>query len=158
MPRHSFLVAIQPEACIARIPIPLASLTIPLVQVSTVEVHAIGSQWFSFIHCDSLAFKVEIAPARTFGIFEQIEQLRNAGFIKGGSLDNALVCSLEKGWLNPPLRFLNEPCRHKLLDLIGDLALCGQNGNPGVPVAHIVAFKASHALHSMFGKALLDSI
>eukprot|EP00249_Psilotum_nudum_P018542 c26858_g1_i10 orf=199-789(-) len=55
-------------------------------------VHAIGSQWFSFIHCDSLAFKVEIAPARTFGIFEQIEQLRNAGFIKGGSLDNALVC------------------------------------------------------------------
>jgi len=85
----------------------------------------------------------------------QIEQLRAAGLIKGGSLENALVCSKDKGWLNPPLRFGDEPCRHKLLDLIGDLALCASPGHPGLPLAHIVAFKASHSLHVKFGEAIL---
>ena len=71
----------------------------------------------------------------------QIESLQAAGLIKGGSLQNALVCGMEEGWVNPPLRFPNEPCRHKLLDLIGDLALCGKGGNLGVPSAHVVAYK-----------------
>ena len=50
-------------------------------------------------------------------------------------------CSSSKGWLNPPLRFNDEPCRHKVLDLIGDLSLFAQFGNQGLPVAHIVAYK-----------------
>jgi hypothetical protein len=50
-------------------------------------------------------------------------------------------CSASKGWLNPPLRFSDEPCRHKILDLIGDLSLFAQFGNQGLPVAHIVAYK-----------------
>jgi UDP-3-O-[3-hydroxymyristoyl] N-acetylglucosamine deacetylase len=88
-------------------------------------------------------------------VYEQFEQLRAAGLIKGGSLDNALVCSVTKGWLNPPLRFPAEPCRHKLLDLIGDLALAGAKGFAGLPTAHVVAYKASHALHVAFAKAFL---
>jgi hypothetical protein len=45
------------------------------------------------------------------------------------------------GWLNPPLRFDDEPCRHKILDLIGDFSLLAKNGNQGFPIAHIVAYK-----------------
>ena len=45
------------------------------------------------------------------------------------------------GWLNPPVRFEDEPCRHKILDLIGDFSLLAQNGNQGFPIAHIVAYK-----------------
>ncbi|KAF1863316.1 hypothetical protein Lal_00031316 [Lupinus albus] len=71
-----------------------------------------------------------------------VEQMRKAGLIKGGSLENAIVCSTSKGWLNPPLHFSDEPCRHKVLDLIGDLSLSAQFGNQGLPVAHIVAYKA----------------
>ncbi|CAI5998789.1 unnamed protein product [Closterium sp. NIES-65] len=99
-----------------------------------------------------------IAPARTFCILEQVEQMRAAGLIRGGSLDNALVCSQARGWVNPPLRLPLEPCRHKLLDLIGDLALCARGGNAGIPNAHIVAYKASHALHVAFGKALMGAL
>ena len=101
---------------------------------------AIGNQWHSW-DGDRDSFIAEIAPARTFGFAEQIEQLRQAGLIKGGSLENALVCS-HSGWLNPPLRFTNEPARHKLLDLVGDISLLGQ-----FPKAHILAYKASHKLH-----------
>ena len=53
-----------------------------------------------------------------------------------------VFCSASKGWLNPPLRFPDEPCRHKVLDLIGDLSLFAQFGSQGLPVAHIVAYKA----------------
>ncbi|CAL0314903.1 unnamed protein product [Lupinus luteus] len=83
------------------------------------------------------ARQVAIALVRT-----EVEQMRNAGLIKGGSLENAIVCSTSKGWLNPPLHFSDEPCRHKVLDLIGDLSLSAQFGNQGLPVAHIVAYKA----------------
>ena len=93
-------------------------------------------------------FAEAIAPARTFGFAEQIEQLQQAGLIKGGSLDNALVCS-QDGWLNPPLRFTNEPARHKLLDLVGDMSLLGK-----LPQAHFVAYKASHKLHIQLARQL----
>lgn len=108
---------------------------------------AIGNQWHSW-HPTEQDFATEIAPARTFGFAEQIEQLQQAGLIKGGSLENALVCS-HHGWLNPPLRFTNEPARHKLLDLVGDLSLLGQ-----LPTAHILAYKASHKLHTQLAKKL----
>ena len=101
---------------------------------------AIGNQWHSW-NPSQEDFTTEIAPARTFGFAEQIEQLQQAGLIKGGSLENALVCS-HSGWLNPPLRFTNEPARHKLLDLVGDISLLGQ-----FPTAHYIAYKASHKLH-----------
>ena len=114
---------------------------------------AIGNQWHSW-SLDRTSFATEIAPARTFGFAEQIEQLRKAGLIKGGNLDNALVCS-DRGWVNPPLRFTNEPARHKLLDLVGDLSLLGQ-----LPTAHLIAYKASHKLHTQLAIELskLDSM
>lgn len=51
------------------------------------------------------------------------------------------LCSASKGWLNSALRFHDEPCRHKVLDLIGDLSIFAKSGNQGLPVAHIVAYK-----------------
>lgn len=122
------------------------------------EVPAIRTQWFSICLGDASNYEVEIAPARTFGIAEQIGRLQAAGLVKGGSTDNAIICSVKDGWLNLPLRFSDEPCRHKLLDLIGDLALCAQNGNPGLPAAHIIAFKAGHLLHTKFGGVLLHAM
>ncbi|MEI6332144.1 MAG: UDP-3-O-acyl-N-acetylglucosamine deacetylase [Pseudanabaena sp. ELA645] len=112
---------------------------------------AIGEQWFSWspeIADFSERFALEIAPARTFTLAAYIEQARAAGLIKGGSLENAIVCDGDR-WVNPPLRFDNEPCRHKLLDLIGDISLLGF-----LPRAHILAYKASHNLHAEFAIAL----
>jgi UDP-3-O-[3-hydroxymyristoyl] N-acetylglucosamine deacetylase len=114
---------------------------------------AIAQQWFSWQPENfSVEFAREIAPARTFTMAKEVEYLRSQGLIKGGSLENAIVCDAEN-WLNPPLRFENEPCRHKLLDLIGDLSLLGW-----LPQAHIIAFKASHNLHTQFAQALSISL
>lgn len=68
-------------------------------------------------------FKEEIAPARTFGFLHEVESLRAQGLALGGSLDNALIIA-EIGYYNEA-RFPNEPLRHKILDTIGDLYLCG---------------------------------
>ena len=110
---------------------------------------AIGHQWHSW-NPQQERFEEAIAPARTFGFADQIEQLRSAGLIKGGSLDNALVCD-RTGWLNPPLRFDNEPVRHKLLDLVGDLSLLEV-----IPQAHFLAYKASHKLHIELVKKIMN--
>jgi len=111
------------------------------------EAPAIGNQWQSWSPQQE-DFATQIAPARTFGLAHQIEQLRASGLLRGGSLENALVCG-DRGWLNPPLRFANEPVRHKLLDLIGDLSLLGP-----LPRAHVLAYKGSHALHWRLAQAL----
>lgn len=108
---------------------------------------AIGNQWVSWSPQQE-AFTEFIAPARTFGLADQIEHLQQAGLIKGGSLENALVCD-RNGSINPPLRFENEPVRHKLLDLIGDLSLLG-----AIPKAHFLAYKASHKLHVQLAKEI----
>lgn len=119
------------------------------------DLAAIGNQWHSW-SADAKnknpydSFVAEIAPARTFGLLHQIEHLQQTGLIKGGSLDNALVCGPE-GWLNPPLRFPNEPVRHKILDLVGDLSLLGI-----FPCAHFLAYKASHNLHVQLAQRILD--
>ena len=107
---------------------------------------AIGRQLFS-LTLTPVSFVREIAPARTFGFREQVEQLRQAGLIRGGALDNALVCDGDR-WLNPPLRFEDEPVRHKLLDLLGDLALAG------LPRAQVFAYRGSHGLHTAMARAL----
>jgi UDP-3-O-[3-hydroxymyristoyl] N-acetylglucosamine deacetylase len=115
------------------------------------DLPAIGNQWFS-LSLTPHTFAAEVAPARTFGLAHQIDQLRTLGLIKGGSLENALVCD-ETGWLNPPLRFENEPVRHKLLDLTGDLSLLGE-----FPLIHVIAYKASHRLHTDFARQLRERL
>ena len=119
-----------------------------LIGVIEFPYEAIGSQTLA-IELTPERFVKEIAPARTFGFKDQVEHLRAAGLIKGGGLENALVCD-GKGWLNPPLRFTDEPVRHKLLDLIGDLALVG------FPKAQILVYKGSHGLHADLASALLN--
>ncbi|MBZ5565894.1 MAG: UDP-3-O-acyl-N-acetylglucosamine deacetylase [Acidobacteriia bacterium] len=92
----------------------------------------------------------EIAPARTFGFIEEVEMLRRSGLIRGGSLENAVVLTRE-GVLNPAgLRFPNEFCRHKMLDLIGDLALLGRP-----LIGQVIAERAGHALHAQLVSQLL---
>ncbi|MBD3880179.1 UDP-3-O-acyl-N-acetylglucosamine deacetylase [Phormidium tenue FACHB-886] len=115
------------------------------------DVAAIGNQWFSWSPAQE-PFADAVAPARTFGLAHQIEQLQQQGLIKGGSLENALVCD-QTGWLNPPLRFSNEPVRHKLLDLVGDLSLLGT-----VPLMHVLAYKASHHLHTQLAHRLAQAL
>ncbi|HEY9669167.1 MAG TPA: UDP-3-O-acyl-N-acetylglucosamine deacetylase [Coleofasciculaceae cyanobacterium] len=133
----------QGDAFVAALPAPTLRFTYGI----DFDLPAIGNQWHSWTPTQE-SFADAIAPARTFGLAHQIEQLQQAGLIKGGSLDNALVCG-ESGWLNPPLRFSNEPVRHKLLDLVGDLSLLGT-----FPVAHFLAYKASHHLHVQLAKEL----
>src|SRR5258706_6202357 len=88
-------------------------------------------------------YAAEIAPARTFGFEYELDQMRNMGLIRGAALDNA-VCFDRTGVLNPGgLAFVNECCRHKALDLIGDLALIGKP-----LLGHVIAERAGHAMHA----------
>jgi UDP-3-O-[3-hydroxymyristoyl] N-acetylglucosamine deacetylase len=85
----------------------------------------------------------DIAPARTFGFEKELDQMRDMGLIRGASLDNA-VCFDGTKVLNPTgLRFADECCRHKALDLIGDLALIGRP-----LLGHVIAERAGHAMHA----------
>ncbi len=87
-------------------------------------------------------YAAEIAPARTFGFEYELDQMRNMGLIRGASLENA-VCFDRNSVLNPGgLRYADECCRHKALDLIGDLALIGKP-----LLGHVIAEKAGHAMH-----------
>lgn len=88
-------------------------------------------------------YAAEIAPARTFGFEHELGQMRNMGLIRGASLDNA-VCFTRESVLNPGgLRMADECCRHKALDLIGDLALLGRP-----LLGHVIAERAGHAMHA----------
>jgi UDP-3-O-[3-hydroxymyristoyl] N-acetylglucosamine deacetylase len=85
----------------------------------------------------------EIAPARTFGFLEQLPKMKDMGLIRGGSLENAVVFDRDSVMNPEGLRFPDECCRHKILDLIGDLALTGH------PLrGHVVAEQAGHAMHT----------
>ena len=96
------------------------------------------------------SFVEDIAPARTFGFLKEVEMLRQRGLALGGSLDNAIVLG-ETGVLNNALRFDDEFVRHKILDVIGDLALVGHP-----VVGHLVAHRGGHALHTAFAAKILD--
>lgn len=122
-------------------------------------------------------FAQEIAPARTFVFAHEIKSLLEAGLIKGGNIDNALVIYDEElpqaeldelsqlsgtpsrkanmlGYIsNEPLRFNNEPARHKLLDVIGDLALIGQ------PIkGRIIAVCPGHSINNLAARAIRKEI
>ena len=85
----------------------------------------------------------ELAFARTFGWQNDLDQMRNMGLIRGASLENA-VCFTSHGPMNPGgLRAPDECCRHKALDLIGDLALLGRP-----LLGHVIAERAGHAMHA----------
>ncbi|CAI9785486.1 unnamed protein product [Fraxinus pennsylvanica] len=118
------------------------------------QAPAIGRQWFSSTLLDVSFYSKQIASSRTFCIYEEVEHMRSLGLIKGGSAETAIICSVTRGWLNPPLRYDDEPCRHKVLDLIGDLSLFAKDGSQGLLVAHIITYKGGHSLHTEFVRCL----
>ncbi|CAH1414166.1 unnamed protein product [Lactuca virosa] len=93
------------------------------------QVPDLSLQWFSsvFSTTDNSFYSKQIAPSRTFCIYEEVEKMRSAGLIKGGSLENAVVFSRSKGLMNPV---------------------------KGLPVANIIAYKGGHALHAEFVRQL----
>ena len=122
------------------------SQKITIISTISFPYKAVGNQTF-VIDLNPKSFVEKIAPARTFGFKDQFQELSELGLIKGGSLENALVCDGDN-WVNPPLRFDNEPIRHKILDLIGDLALVG------LPKAQILVYKGSHSLNALLASSL----
>jgi len=109
----------------------------------------IGVQRFSVELIDG-AFSREIAPARTFGFSAEIEELQRSNLIRGGSLDNAIVLT-PGGMMNQTgLRFHDEFVRHKILDIIGDLALLG------MPIlGRVKAERSGHIMHAGLMSKLL---
>jgi UDP-3-O-[3-hydroxymyristoyl] N-acetylglucosamine deacetylase len=96
------------------------------------------------------SFVEDIAPARTFTFLNEVEMLRQQGLALGGSLENAVVIG-DTGVLNNALRFEDEFVRHKILDVIGDMALVGY------PImGHLVAHRGGHALHTAFAAHVLE--
>lgn len=94
-------------------------------------------------------FEREIAPARTFVFYEDVESLMEKNLIKGGSLENAIVVRGEAVLSKEPLRFADEFVRHKILDIIGDLALIGRRIR-----GHVIAVKPGHAVNADLVRAL----
>ncbi len=102
---------------------------------------------------DPESYMTQIAAARTFTIYEDIEELLKLGKIKGGSLDCAVVIRGDKIISKEPLRFKDEFVRHKILDIIGDVLLLG------MPLkAHIVATRPGHAINADLTKALFEKL
>jgi UDP-3-O-[3-hydroxymyristoyl] N-acetylglucosamine deacetylase len=99
---------------------------------------------------DNGSFARDIASARTFGFIEEVEALRRANLIRGGSLDNAIVLT-KHGMLNETgLRFADEFVRHKILDIVGDLALLGMT-----ILGRVRAERSGHLLHAALMSSLL---
>lgn len=111
----------------------------------------LGTQFYS-IAVDETNFEKEIAPARTFCLEEEAEALLKKGLGKGANYDNTLVMG-KSGPVKTILRFPDEPVRHKILDLIGDLCILG------IPViGHVIAIKSGHSLNIELVKKLKELI
>jgi UDP-3-O-[3-hydroxymyristoyl] N-acetylglucosamine deacetylase len=108
----------------------------------------IGKETFQ-VELANGSYLKKIAPARTFGSREDEKKMRNMGLIRGASRDNCIVLTRE-GVENGPLRFPDEFVRHKILDLVGDLALVGK------PIlGKITADRAGHAMHTALVSRIL---
>jgi UDP-3-O-[3-hydroxymyristoyl] N-acetylglucosamine deacetylase/3-hydroxyacyl-[acyl-carrier-protein] dehydratase len=98
-------------------------------------------------------YEKEIAPARTFVFYEDVKPLMDKGLIKGGSLENAIVARGDSVLSKEPLRFTDEFVRHKILDIVGDLALCGRFIR-----GHVVAVKPGHGINTEMAKLLAERV
>ncbi|NLF40223.1 UDP-3-O-[3-hydroxymyristoyl] N-acetylglucosamine deacetylase [bacterium] len=111
----------------------------------------LGTQ-FKSMTIDRDSFVNELGPARTFCLYREVEQLMEAGLIKGGSLDNAIVVTDQAVLCKEGLRFPDEFVRHKIIDLIGDLSLVGRRLK-----AHIVSLKSGHPTNVKLARAICDA-
>lgn len=115
------------------------------------EHPAIRRQQLTIAPLDAERFEREISAARTFGFLQEVRSLWDAGFARGGSLDNTVVLD-EKKVVNPEgLRWSDEFVRHKVLDLFGDLALLGMRIQ-----GHVRAERGGHSLHQKLVTAILE--
>jgi UDP-3-O-[3-hydroxymyristoyl] N-acetylglucosamine deacetylase/3-hydroxyacyl-[acyl-carrier-protein] dehydratase len=122
------------------------------ISCTSADDRGIHTQHLS-LSIDPETYISQIAPARTFTIYEDIEELLKLGKIRGGSLDSAIVIKGDKILSKEPLRFKDEFVRHKILDIIGDISLLG------MPLkAHIVATRPGHALNAELTKALFEKL
>ena len=122
------------------------------ISCTSADDRGIHTQHLS-LSIDPDTYVSQIAPARTFTIYEDIEELLKLGKIRGGSLDSAIVIKGDKVLSKEPLRFKDEFVRHKILDIIGDISLLG------MPLkAHIVATRPGHALNAELTKALFERL
>jgi len=122
------------------------------VTCTSTDDRGIHTQHLS-LDVDPEIYVAEIAPARTFTIYEDIEELLKLGKIKGGSLDSAIVIKGDKIVSKEPLRFKDEFVRHKILDIVGDIVLAG------MPIkAHIIGVRPGHALNAELSKVLRKKI
>ncbi len=112
----------------------------------------IGTQSWTGV-METIDFVHEIAPARTFGFMRDAPHLFKRGRAYGASPENTLILT-DHGLLNPPLRFPDEFVRHKILDLMGDLALLGG----GWPRVHIRVYRGGHRLHIAFVRHMLAQL
>ncbi len=126
--------------------------TTPKITYSIEYDHVLIQQQTYEYEWSPKAFHDKIAEARTFAFSHEVEALWARGLGQGGSLDNTIVFS-ESGILNEQgLRFPDECVRHKVLDLIGDLALLG------IPViGHVFADRSGHFLHNQLVQMILDN-
>ncbi len=101
-------------------------------------------------HFDAAVFETQLARARTFGFLDEVDALRRAGLARGGSLENTVVLD-DTRVMNPEgLRWKDEFVRHKVVDLLGDLALLG------LPIeGRVVVERGGHALHQRLVRELL---
>src|SRR5690606_1337639 len=108
--------------------------------------HPVLGDLFAEIELTPDEFRSGVASARTIGWLDEIDASKARGLVKGASMEMAVVLSETE--ILTPMRFPNEPARHKVLDIIGDLFLAG------FVHAHIVAVRASHALNAKLAQAL----
>jgi UDP-3-O-[3-hydroxymyristoyl] N-acetylglucosamine deacetylase len=110
----------------------------------------LNTQYYSYL-VDEKTYIKEIAPSRTYSIYEEIKPLLDNNLIKGGSLNNAVVIKDDKVVNSEGMRFSNEMVRHKILDLMGDFYLIGNRFS-----AHIIAIRSGHMTNVKFAKKLLN--
>jgi len=122
------------------------------ISCTSADDRVIHTQHLS-LSLDPEVYKTQIAAARTFTIYEDIEELLKLGKIRGGSLDSAIVIRGDKILSKEPLRFKDEFVRHKILDIVGDVMLLG------MPLkAHIVATRPGHAINAELTKLLFEKL
>ena len=149
-PRHPIAITaplwtIRERSLVVAIPAPQLRVTV----LATVEGTSIPAQVAEF-DAGIDDFIAAVASARTWGFAAEVEALRARGLARGASLENVLVIGPD-GYLNEP-RFSNEVARHKVLDLIGDLALLGRPLH-----AHLVAIRSGHGLHIALARSIAES-
>ena len=121
------------------------------VTCTSADDRGIHTQHLS-IDIDPESYVAQIAPARTFTIYEEIEELLKIGKIQGGSLDSAIVIKGDKVLSKEPLRFEDEFVRHKILDIVGDFSLLGKQLK-----AHIIAVRPGHSLNSQLVSKIIET-